>query len=408
MKKLLPIFLIFCSLVLQFFSSSVSQAHANELYFLHQDHLGSTRVVTDKQGNKVAEFSYYPYGSLFNETMKQSNHETIERRYTSQIYDQASDLYFYNARYYNPNIGAFISADPVQGPNRYAYVGSNPVNLTDPSGNSTPVRVPRKTPTGQGSGGGGGGVGGYSEGGFNLAQAMFGSSERWLQNVCGGNVACMAQHALSSIAYGSVGWDPLSVLTHEEKAELDVGMAVVGLVNPFSSVPTYISSGGKRVLISEAKDPFLRRALRKGVEWATRHRVNRSISRVDLVAEYTFSLPAGSKAQQMIYDASKGQAWLGQFFSEGGTAVCREKGLFAHLLLGKLGKESQVAVGVIEYVDKLGRLQRGRHAWLELTDTLRGQVVMDPALYGKVFDLAEYYQMHNISGGVQHFNFLGK
>jgi RHS repeat-associated protein len=48
-------------------------------------------------------------------------------------------LYFYNARWYDPAVGGFIQADiivpeGVQGPDRYAYVGNNPLKNTDPSG----------------------------------------------------------------------------------------------------------------------------------------------------------------------------------------------------------------------------------------------------------------------------------
>ena len=46
-----------------------------------------------------------------------------------------SPLYNYNARYYNPNLGIFIQPDSVEGPNRYAYVGGNPIMKNDPSGN---------------------------------------------------------------------------------------------------------------------------------------------------------------------------------------------------------------------------------------------------------------------------------
>ncbi len=58
-----------------------------------------------------------------------------QRGYTGQLLDP-SGLHYYHARYYDGSIGQFISADTVQGPNRYAYVGGNPETLTDPSGHS--------------------------------------------------------------------------------------------------------------------------------------------------------------------------------------------------------------------------------------------------------------------------------
>ena len=45
--------------------------------------------------------------------------------------------YYYRARYYDPEIGRFISEDPLgfqAGMNFYAYVGNNPINNNDPTG----------------------------------------------------------------------------------------------------------------------------------------------------------------------------------------------------------------------------------------------------------------------------------
>jgi RHS repeat-associated protein len=62
-------------------------------------------------------------------------------RYTSQRWDSGLGLYDYNARYYDPHIGRFISADTLvpdpaapQAFNRYAYVLGNPLRYTDPTG----------------------------------------------------------------------------------------------------------------------------------------------------------------------------------------------------------------------------------------------------------------------------------
>ena len=104
----------------------------NTANYLYSDHLASTRLVTSNQGENTAEIDYYPYGKTFNAT---SLNLPSSRLYTSQIMDNSTDLYFYNARYYNPTTGAFISADSGQSSNRYAYVAGNPINLTDPTGN---------------------------------------------------------------------------------------------------------------------------------------------------------------------------------------------------------------------------------------------------------------------------------
>ena len=54
--------------------------------------------------------------------------------YTGEQRDSESGMYYLRARYYDPAVGRFLSRDPIPFLQRYAYVGGNPVNLTDPSG----------------------------------------------------------------------------------------------------------------------------------------------------------------------------------------------------------------------------------------------------------------------------------
>jgi RHS repeat-associated protein len=111
---------------------------ADVLYY-HSDHLGSNRLVTNNTGTKVEEIHYYPFGATQSDTGSLS----VNHKYTSQEYDAETGLYYYNARYYNPILGRFISPDTIvpnpanpQDLNRYSYVGNNPLNYTDPSGHS--------------------------------------------------------------------------------------------------------------------------------------------------------------------------------------------------------------------------------------------------------------------------------
>lgn len=58
-------------------------------------------------------------------------------RYTGRQFDSETGLYYYRARYYDPNLGRFMSEDPIGfrgGTNFYSYVQSNPIDATDPSG----------------------------------------------------------------------------------------------------------------------------------------------------------------------------------------------------------------------------------------------------------------------------------
>jgi RHS repeat-associated protein len=99
------------------------------------DHLGSTSFSVDST-NTVSELRYMPWGK----TRYESGVTPTDRRYTGQIQD-ASDLYFYNARYYDPTLGRFLQADTLvpepgnpQSWNRYSYVNNNPLRYTDPTG----------------------------------------------------------------------------------------------------------------------------------------------------------------------------------------------------------------------------------------------------------------------------------
>ena len=105
----------------------------------HQfDHLGGTALVTDKFGRQLEAIEYHAFGTSRSDT----NPAASNHKFTGQELDASAELYNYNARHYDPEIGAFISADPVvaaphnsQSLNRYSYVLNNPLKYTDPTGN---------------------------------------------------------------------------------------------------------------------------------------------------------------------------------------------------------------------------------------------------------------------------------
>lgn len=107
---------------------------ASNVTFILQDHLGSTSVVSDSNGALVSSIAYFPFGGTRSGTVSTS------KKFTGQRLDDTG-LYFYNARYYDANIGRFISPDTIvpdyanpQSLNRYSYVVNNPLKYSDPTG----------------------------------------------------------------------------------------------------------------------------------------------------------------------------------------------------------------------------------------------------------------------------------
>jgi RHS repeat-associated protein len=100
--------------------------------YFHADQLGSTRLLTDGAGNVRASLGYDPYG---NQTAITGVSRT-ELTFAGYYRDDESGLFYLQARYYDAATAQFLSRDPAVGLTRspYAYVGSNPLNSTDPSG----------------------------------------------------------------------------------------------------------------------------------------------------------------------------------------------------------------------------------------------------------------------------------
>ena len=128
------------------------------MVYLHGDHLGSVSILTDSTGGKVSGQEYGAWGQV----RSGDNSATTPIDFTGQHKD-GTGLLYYGARYYDPVLGRFLSADTVvqgqvtgratgdgrqadigtpapQALNPYSYVENNPINRVDPSG---PVLVPQ-------------------------------------------------------------------------------------------------------------------------------------------------------------------------------------------------------------------------------------------------------------------------
>ncbi len=106
-----------------------------QLYVYHFDGTGHTVALSNASRQTVNSYAYDPYGKLVGQA------ESIAQpfKYAGQVgvMAEGNNLYYMRARYYDANVGRFISEDPIGhegGLNLYAYVGGNPVMAVDPSG----------------------------------------------------------------------------------------------------------------------------------------------------------------------------------------------------------------------------------------------------------------------------------
>ena len=114
---------------------SLGTAQAQTVIYYHTDALGSPVATTDASGTVIERSEYEPYGKLLNGPLKDGP------GYTGHVSDAETGLSYMQQRYYDPQIGRFLSMDPVTADantggnfNRYWYANNNPYKFTDPDG----------------------------------------------------------------------------------------------------------------------------------------------------------------------------------------------------------------------------------------------------------------------------------
>ncbi|KAA1187616.1 RHS repeat protein [Photorhabdus heterorhabditis] len=109
----------------------------NQLRYSVDNLIGSSQLELDHKGQIISQEEYYPFGGTALWAAKnrtEANYKTI--RYSGKERD-ATGLYYYGFRYYQPWIGRWLSADPagtVDGLNLYQMVRNNPVTFIDTDG----------------------------------------------------------------------------------------------------------------------------------------------------------------------------------------------------------------------------------------------------------------------------------
>ena len=99
--------------------------------YYHLDHLNSTKAVTNEAGAIEVSYLYRAFG----EQLRKIGAGDAGYTYGGKELDEVTNLYYFNARYYDATAGRFINVDPVQdGSNWYVYCSNNPLGMKDPTG----------------------------------------------------------------------------------------------------------------------------------------------------------------------------------------------------------------------------------------------------------------------------------
>ncbi|MEW5993893.1 MAG: RHS repeat-associated core domain-containing protein [Candidatus Zixiibacteriota bacterium] len=107
-----------------------------DVFYYHLDHLGTPQVLTNEDKVEWWRGDYLPFGKLYNEEIVVKNN----LRFPGQHHDRETGLYYNWYRYYKPQLGRYVQADPIGlagEVNLFSYANSSPISRWDPFGLKT-------------------------------------------------------------------------------------------------------------------------------------------------------------------------------------------------------------------------------------------------------------------------------
>jgi RHS repeat-associated protein len=102
------------------------------MYTAASDANGNITAYFDDDGEIAAEYDYTPFGSILRSSGEMA--DDFSYRFSTKPYDAETELYYYGYRYYSPELGRWMSRDPIEegdGPNIYAFLGNASINQWD-------------------------------------------------------------------------------------------------------------------------------------------------------------------------------------------------------------------------------------------------------------------------------------
>ncbi|CDL79876.1 RHS repeat-associated core domain-containing protein [Xenorhabdus cabanillasii] len=126
--------------LLHWVSGQPAEIEGDQLRYSYSNFTGSSAMEVDEAGKVISQEEYYPYGGTSIWTVRNQTEAAYKfHRYSGKERD-ATGLYYYGLRYYQPWAGRWLSADPggiIDGLNMFSMVHNNPVNGVDSDGGAS-------------------------------------------------------------------------------------------------------------------------------------------------------------------------------------------------------------------------------------------------------------------------------
>ncbi|QNM95496.1 RHS repeat domain-containing protein [Chitinimonas koreensis] len=171
-----------------------------EIRYVHTDHLGTPRLVTDAAKQPIWAWQGEPFGAMVpNEDPSGTNAPyAFNLRFPGQYYDRETGLHYNYFRDYDPQTGRYIQSDPIGlagGINTYAYVNGNPLShadsqglFVDTTGAYTGISVSAGAATGTSAAVAGAGIGAAALGGVGIGLGFNWAWEKIAGQPLGGSI----------------------------------------------------------------------------------------------------------------------------------------------------------------------------------------------------------------------------
>ena len=129
-----------------FAGAPVAILEGSNAFYVHTDHLGTPRTITDGN-NAIWRWQSDPFGSTMADEDPDGDGNPLEYnlRFPGQYYDDETGLHYNYYRTYDPSTGRYLESDPIGllgGLNTYGYGYQNPSRYTDPTGEAVPLAYP--------------------------------------------------------------------------------------------------------------------------------------------------------------------------------------------------------------------------------------------------------------------------